>query len=203
MNVTHTHERYWNKVDKQGPVPSVPGLGRCWEWIGGTVPTGYGRFKVGLFTYRAHRYSWILANGKVPKGLELHHLCNNRRCVNPAHLRLISHADHMKLSLRANQTHCWRGHLLSGDNMRRDTRGNRTCKTCATIRLHARRAHLPRRAKLSPEKVREIRAWAKDRKPGATNDRGADTVTAVAKLYGVSRQAIQAIMNDKTWRAIE
>lgn len=36
----------------------------------------------------AHRFSWTVANGPVPRGMVVMHLCNNKGCVNPAHLRV-------------------------------------------------------------------------------------------------------------------
>lgn len=37
-----------------------------------------------------HRAAWTLANGPVPEGLTIDHLCHTRRCVNPRHLRLLT-----------------------------------------------------------------------------------------------------------------
>jgi hypothetical protein len=39
-------ERFWKKVDKNGPVPAHrPELGPCWLWTGALVGRGY---RVGL-----------------------------------------------------------------------------------------------------------------------------------------------------------
>jgi hypothetical protein len=37
-----------------------------------------------------HRASWSHTNGKIPDGLVIDHMCHNRRCVNPDHLRAIT-----------------------------------------------------------------------------------------------------------------
>jgi len=79
---------FWKKVDKRGP-------DECWNWLGAINRKGggYGQFGVRGFIAKAHRVSWELLYGDIPKGLMVLHKCNNPSCVNPSHLYLGSRFD--------------------------------------------------------------------------------------------------------------
>lgn len=74
-------DRFWSKVNK------IPG--GCWEWTA-SLSKGYGQFKV-LGTGKhaaAHRVAYASLKGDIPEGMTIDHMCWNRACVNPEHLRL-------------------------------------------------------------------------------------------------------------------
>jgi hypothetical protein len=74
---------------------------KCWPWIGSVNHGGYGVFGArGRRNSNAHYWSYVFYVGEVPPGLEIDHVCHNRRCVNPAHLRAVTR--HENLCSRAN-----------------------------------------------------------------------------------------------------
>lgn len=85
----------------------------CWLWLGAerTKGRGYGGFRVDGKTVRAHRMAYEIFVGPLEPEQHLHHTCENRRCVNPEHLEIVTNAAHVA-SHRAGITHCKEGHPL-------------------------------------------------------------------------------------------
>lgn len=66
----------------------------CWLWTGIVDRRGYGRVYRGRMVF-AHRFSYELHVGQIPKGLIVRHSCDVPGCVNPDHLRLGTQRDNV------------------------------------------------------------------------------------------------------------
>jgi hypothetical protein len=73
--------------------------GDCWEWLGRRQDNGYGKKQFNGRTVLAHRWLWIQLFGKIPDGLVIDHVCQNRGCVNPHHLRVVTQAENVRSGL--------------------------------------------------------------------------------------------------------
>lgn len=76
-------ERFWAKVTKTET---------CWLWTGNLMANGYGCLFYATAENRVlpHRFSYELANGPIPAGLDIDHMCHVRHCVNPMHLQAVN-----------------------------------------------------------------------------------------------------------------
>ena len=150
----------------------------CWEWTASRNRKGYGRFGMNRRNVLAHRAAyehwvgplpqWV---GSKPPELQLDHLCKVRHCVNPDHLELVTHREHV---MRGDSpdltrvrfaaiTHCPQGHEYTQDNTFIRMRGgytSRKCRECEHIRdrrrVAAKRARRAMKRGDTPAASRQI-----------------------------------------------
>lgn len=124
----------------------------CWPYPGALLPNGYStvfvRGGIGKDKKMAgHRLAYIMRIGDIPKGLVLDHLCKNPACVNPWHLEPVTQRENVRRSnslsgIKSRQTHCIRGHALSGNNLMLIPHKDyflRRCRTCSNVAQNRRR----------------------------------------------------------------
>ena len=144
-------ESFWRRIQ-------ILSEDECWIWQGtDSGATGYGRFWLwGTLVY-AHRFAYMLTHGIIPRDRQIHHLCETRKCVNPAHLILQDIRIHGKLHASTNplvaqrtrqRSHCKHGHKYTPENTGMTKEGWRVCRAC--MRLHARRRYYRIRGRQIP-----------------------------------------------------
>lgn len=87
-------DKFWSKVDiLDGFITDED----CWLWTDTPRNDGYGRVKkMFIHDEGAHRVSYKLYKGTIPKGLYVLHKCDSPLCVNPNHLFLGTADDNAK-----------------------------------------------------------------------------------------------------------
>jgi hypothetical protein len=101
----------------------------CWIWQRGQSHKKYGTLKRNGKVQPAHRYFYERHFGPLPPNKELHHLCEQKLCVNPDHLEPVTDTEHARKHLK---THCKHGHAFTPENTLFDRTNNnrRVCKAC-------------------------------------------------------------------------
>lgn len=153
-------ERFSSKIKR--------GENGCLEWQGHLL-RGYGRFWDGKTSVPVHRFAYELSKGPIPDGFDVHHVCHNRRCVNPEHLEVLPKSEHVRhamppgyVSANARKTHCPRGHEYTTENTYVTKKGQRMCRACGREKsaeargpkpphYNSLKTHCPRGHEFTPE----------------------------------------------------
>lgn len=93
---------FLEKVDKKED-PNA-----CWDWIGyldysKSPKSPYGKCRVDGSTKFSHRVAYVIANGPIPRGKVVRHLCHNSKCCNPRHLAIGSHRENSQDKIKAGR----------------------------------------------------------------------------------------------------
>lgn len=158
----------------------------CWDWAAARKSYDDPKYAYGVVCIgskadnwkimRAHRLSYELHTGTIPKGMIVCHRCDRPCCVNPAHLFVGTMADNTR-DMHAKGRH-W---AEKGDQ----------------ASAHRKPECLPRgedhySAKLTVKSVLKIRALSAE---GLSNPK-------IARMFGVSINAIRAIVIRDHWKHV-
>lgn len=105
--VERFHRKY--EIDESG----------CWLWIGGTRLNSKGvpyprHWTDDKKSIGAHRFSFELERGAIPKGMYVCHKCDTPLCVNPDHLFVGTHHDNMRDMVQKKRSFTGRGENKKG-----------------------------------------------------------------------------------------
>ena len=87
----------------------------CWEWHGKIMHKGYGVLSVNNKETRAHRASYEVFVGAIPDGMVIMHMCDNRRCINPDHLKPGTHKQNVQDAVAKGRMGIGRPAKINGD----------------------------------------------------------------------------------------
>ena len=128
-------DRLWSRVQRNAD--------GCWPWTGRLEANGYGKVSIEGSVRLAHRVVYHLLTDDLNPALVLDHLCRNRACVNPDHLRQVTQKENVLApgsqslpALNAAKSTCPKGHPLT------PRASSRRCRVCDQARDKARAPRL-------------------------------------------------------------
>lgn len=106
---------------KSNPIGYVIQENGCWDWVGAVSTNGYGSWRTSGRSQPAHRAMYERHKGPIPDGLQIDHLCRNRKCVNPDHMEPVTLIENVLRGVgfsgrNRRKTHCRRGHEYTPEN---------------------------------------------------------------------------------------
>lgn len=136
----------------------------CWISRYSTASHGYAQIgwqeKPGRWVVLAHRAAWVHVNGQLPLGMTIDHLCKERRCVNPEHLRLLPNFENAR-RINGNDWPlggCKRGHSnehlhpVKRKSKSGELRWGATCRECMRLSRRRWEERHPGRKKLARDR---------------------------------------------------
>lgn len=145
----------------------------CWEWTG-VLNGGYGHLSIHGKRILAHRLSLQYhLKREIPSSLEVRHLCNNPRCINPEHLKEGTHSENMNDMVVSN----------------RQAKGKTLSDKLVGIPHPKTAGSRNGRAKISEEDAIHIR-------------NSKESYNSLSRQYGISKTQVKRIKNNESWKSL-
>lgn len=177
----------------------------------GDLSQAQGKFNFNGRTVTAYRFAMFLELGNQDPGPTVDHLCHNRICVNPLHLRCIPQIENNRARKCVISDYCKNGHLRTAESTGiNSVTGNRFCYVCNRERDKARykdkyakekakqtNTHIMRNFKLEPV-LNETKVWEILTKFHIQNQSG----RSLAIEYQISQPMVRLIVAGKNWKSV-
>jgi DNA-binding MarR family transcriptional regulator len=208
-------------------LPEILDENSCWEWQGVRLKGGYGKIMENGRTKRtllAHRVAWEAYNAEpIPPGMCVCHSCDNRACVNPAHLFIGTHVDNMQDMISKGRKFITAGELSSCAKLTnqdvleiRELGSQGFRQVDIAKRFGVRRASVSVILNGSTWKHLPVRPHTHAPKPRGSDHHGSrltpeqvleireaaktgETRRSIADRYGVTPENVSSIVLRKTW----
>lgn len=169
-----------------------PADGQCWKWNAGKQD-GYGLLAFRFKTYKAHRISYMVHRGQIQEDHVIRHICNDRSCVNPAHLEAIRRKENALLgnspwAINAKKRFCKKGHAFTPQNTGVGLDGSRFCIVCkAKGKVKLKRNLTHGQLCICGEIAKDVSALADQLLPSGRGNAFSHVVRLLEKLEGHMR----------------
>jgi hypothetical protein len=192
----------------------------CHPWTGakgfhsdypGDLTQAQGRWNYNKRTVTAYRFAMYIELGFQDPGPTVDHLCHNRICVNPLHLRCVPQIENNRNRRPVLSDYCQKGHLRTPESVGiNPTTGNRFCRECTKVTDRIRYKNKYEKEKEKNTHTSDMRDFA--RQPKLNEDLVREILDksfnqgvagrALAREYGVSQPMIRMILLGSSWKHV-
>lgn len=183
---TKVRERFWSRVRKDES---------CWVWVGRLGPGGYGVFSAHAVRpgpLPAHRVAFALEHGETPAGLVVMHECDNKPCVNPAHLRVGTQGENQRDAIARGLIQFPGPHSRLFCQIHGSQRVGGFCVECEAATAQKEAGYESRRQDILGHFTEHLPSTL-DEFRSLVGDRNAEVFAEYVGLYGEREQTLESI----------